>query len=338
MRWIKRIFLGIAVLLVLLVVVYFLGPKPSAPFYRVELPALPDSLAKIEVLLNNTEKSLPLKPDNQARIVWADSTNKTQTEYAVVYLHGFTASQGEGDPVHRNFAKKFGCNLYLARLAGHGLKGPDAMLDFTVDNLWASAKEAYAIGKKLGKKVILVGTSTGGTLALKLAETYPEIYGLILYSPNIEINNDKAWLMNNPWGLQITRAVMGGQYSKKTTDTDPKVLQYWYNQYRLEALPQLQELLETSNTAEAFAKIKQPVLMLYYYKDETHQDATAKVSGMLRMFDELGTPAKLKQKKAIPDAGNHVIASPLLSKDVAAVEKETENFAIHTLGMKALKN
>ena len=38
---------------------------------------------------------------------------KEKTEYAVVYLHGFSASQEEGDPVHYDFAKKFGCNLFL---------------------------------------------------------------------------------------------------------------------------------------------------------------------------------------------------------------------------------
>ena len=35
---------------------------------------------------------------------------------SVVYLHGFSASQEEGDPVHYDFAQKFGCNLFLAAL------------------------------------------------------------------------------------------------------------------------------------------------------------------------------------------------------------------------------
>ena len=63
------------------------------------------------------------------------------------------------------------------------------MINLTADKLWNSAKEAYAIGKQLGKKVIIMATSTGGTLALKLAAEYPEIAGLILLSPNIAIND-----------------------------------------------------------------------------------------------------------------------------------------------------
>jgi len=332
-----KILLGLGVVILLAAVVYLAGPKPETPVYVTALPALPDNPVQLETFIQNKEATLPVKTDNEARIIWADSTHKEQTEYAVVYLHGFTASQGEGEPTHRNFAKAFGCNLYLARLAGHGLKGKDAMLEFTPENLWTSALEAYAIGKKLGKKVILMGTSTGAALAIKLAANYPEIKGIILYSPNIEINNGSAWLTNKPWGLQLVRKVMGGMYSKKSNDTDPKVLQYWYNQYRLEAVPQLQEFMETSNTKETYAKVKQPVLMLYYYKDAAHQDATVKVDAMLKMFDELGTSDAFKRKVAIPNAGNHVIASPLLSKDVPAVERETLSFATGILGMTPVK-
>jgi hypothetical protein len=39
--------------------------------------------------------------------------------------------------------------------------------------------------------------------------------------------------------------------------------------------------------------------MLYYYKDEQNQDAVVKVSAMLEMFNELGTPVSLKTKKAL---------------------------------------
>lgn len=330
-----KILVGLGVLLLLLVVVYFSGPKPATPVYVKELPQVPDQLTQLDTFIQQREARLPVKTDNEARIVWADSTHQ-QTEYALVYLHGFTASQGEGDPVHREFAKKFGCNLYLARLAGHGLKDQDAMLEFTPEKLWASTLEAYAIGKKLGKKVIIMGTSTGAALAVRLAADFPEIKGIILYSPNIAINDGSAWLTNKPWGLQLIRKVMGGMYSKKSADTDPKVLQYWYSQYRLEAVPQLQEFIETSNIKQTYQQVKQPVLMLYYYKDEQHQDKTVKVDAMLKMFDELGTPAAFKVKSAIPEAGTHVIASPLLSKGVQAVETKTFSFATDIMGLKAI--
>ena len=100
-------------IVLLLIVVYFLGPKPSAPKYSTELPAIPPDPVLLEKYISEKEALHKLKPDNEARIVWLNDSLKQQTDYAVVYLHGFSASQEEGDPVHIEFAKTFGCNLYL---------------------------------------------------------------------------------------------------------------------------------------------------------------------------------------------------------------------------------
>jgi esterase/lipase len=250
---------------------------------------------------------------------------KNTTEYALVYLHGFSASQEEGNPVHRNLAKAFGCNLYLARLAEHGIDTSDALLNYTAEGLWQTAKEAYAIGKKLGKKVILIGTSTGGTVALQLAAAFPEIAGIILYSPNIAINDPNAWLLNNPWGLQIARLVKGSNFNTAGQD-DSTYKKYWNHTYRLEATVQLQELLETTMVPATFVAVRQPVLALYYFKDENNQDKVVKVSAIQKMMQELGTPDSLKRSVAMANTGNHVLASPIVSKDVSGVEKETSTF------------
>lgn len=320
MKFIK--WLGFIILL--LIVVYFLGPHPSSPKYTQELPAIPSQPAMLEKYVHDQEALHKLKPDNEARIVWMNDSLKGKTDHAVVYLHGFSASQEEGDPSHYTFAKKFGCNLYMARLAEHGIDTADAMANLTADKLWNSAKEAYATGKQLGKKVILMATSTGATLALKLAAEYPEIEGLILLSPNIAINDPLAWVANNHWGLQIAQLVKG-KYNT-TDDSSALERQYWYNKYRMEAVTEMQELLETTMKASLFEKIKQPVLMLYYYKDEEHQDKTVKVSAMKRMFRQLGTPDSLKRAIAVPNAGEHVIGSYIKSKDIKTVIDECEKF------------
>ncbi len=173
--------------------------------------------------------------------------------------------------MHKNIARRFGCNLYLSRLAEHGIDTVEQLVNLTADRLWESAKEAYAIGSKLGNKVILMGTSTGGTLALMLAADHPEIHSLILLSPNIKIFDNNAWLANNPWGLEIARLVTGSNYVF-SEDTRPLYKQYWNYGYRLEAVTELEEMLETSMRPELFKKVTQPTLMLYYYKDKIHQD------------------------------------------------------------------
>jgi esterase/lipase len=321
MRLISRWLLVAAGILVL----YWVGPNPADPVYTNDLPVLSDSPQQLEMYVAEQEKKHPIKPDNQARIVWYNDSLKNTTEYALVYLHGFSASQEEGNPVHRNLAKAFGCNLYLARLAEHGIDTSDALLNYTAEGLWQTAKEAYAIGKKLGKKVILMGTSTGGTVALQLAAAFPEIAGIILYSPNIAINDPNAWLLNNPWGLQIARLVKGSNFNTAGQD-DSTYKKYWNHTYRLEATVQLQELLETTMLPATFGAVRQPVLALYYFKDENNQDKVVKVSAIQKMMQELGTPDSLKRSVAMANTGNHVLASPIVSKDVSGVEKETSTF------------
>ncbi|HSB93535.1 MAG TPA: hypothetical protein VLC28_10470, partial [Flavitalea sp.] len=74
----------------------------------------------------------------------------------------------------------------------------------------------------------------------------------------------------------------------------------------------------------------QPALLLYYYKDEVHQDSVVKVAAMKKMFEELGTPANLKKAVAVPTAGNHVMGSYVKSKDVVTVEREIVNWIEQT--------
>lgn len=322
-------FLRLTFPLILIIAAIFLGPSPEKPSWNPTLTSVPSAPQALVSYVQQKERRHNLKPDNEARIVWADST-MGKTKYSVVYLHGFSASQKEGDPVHKRFAEQFGCNLYLSRLSDHGIDTTDALLNFTTDRCWESAKEALAIGRSLGENVILMSTSTGGTMALALAAEFPdEVFALINMSPNIRINNGAAFILNDPWGLQIARLVKGGDYNE--WDAPPQRAKYWYSKYRLEATVQLEEMLESKMNKKTFNKVKQPCLTLYYYKNEEEQDPEVKVSAMLEMMDQLSTPENLKRSVAIPAAGAHVLGSDLVSKDVESVYKEIEKFAREVL-------
>lgn len=176
-----------ALILGILTIIYLAGPRPAKPIYQLTLPEVPTQADSLENYIQQQESKQPIKPGNQAHIIWNNDSLKNQTEFAIVYLHGFSASQMEGDPVHRNFAKKFGCNLYLSRLDDHGVDTSAPLGKFTAEGLWNSALEALAIGKKLGKKVVLISTSTGGTLALKLAAEFPEIAASFLFHLTLKL-------------------------------------------------------------------------------------------------------------------------------------------------------
>jgi esterase/lipase len=332
----KKFLLGLLVAFGLLAVVYALGPRPDAPQETYETPPLPTLLPVLEAQLKSEEAATPgLRPGCQARIVWADSAKKGKTPYALLYLHGFSASPaGEGDPVAFNLARTFGCNLFLPRLAGHGVDlGDETMATLTTDEYLASAERALAIAKHLGDTVLVVGTSAGGALTLWLASRHPDIRAAVTYSPCIEIFDPNAKLIDDPWGLQLARLITGKKFNDIQNPVEAQK-KYWTTHYRLEGVRMLQNFLTHDMTAETFGKVRCPVLLCYYYKNEQEQDKVVSVPAMLRMFDELGTPAPLKRKVNLPSTMRHEMASKYLSHDVAAVERETERFLEQIVGLK----
>ncbi|MDX9892472.1 MAG: alpha/beta hydrolase [Bacteroidales bacterium] len=323
----KKIIYGTFITVGILLLIFLFGPKPSKPVYNTQLPEISADLGKLDCYIAQKEAKYAVKPDNQSRIIWANDTLKQKTEWVLLYLHGFSASWYEGSNLNLDFAARYHCNAYFPRLAEHGLVTEEPLLNMRPDSLWNSAKEALIIARKLGHKVIIMSTSTGGTLALKLASEYPElVQGLILYSPNIEINAPTG-IVTKPWGLQISRLIFGGQYRIVNEQFNSKECNYWNCKYRLEAVMYLQQLVETTMTQETFQKVKCPVFLGYYYKNKKEQDQVVRVGAALEMFEQLGTSANQKNKKGFPDAGVHVIANSLFSKDFKNVEWETFRFA-----------
>lgn len=325
------------ILIAVFIVAYIAGPTFPKPKLGSNLPTIQLQASEFDSYLKNKEAGLKIKPDNESRIVWANDSLKNKTGYCLLYIHGFSASWYEGNPIHIDFAHRYGMNLYIPLLASHGIDTTEALIDMTPDQLYESAKEALVVAQSLGKKVILMGTSTGGTLMLKLASDFPELMdGLILLSPNIAINNPAAFLLSKPWGLQIARSVYKGKYRVTNTDFASEDCRYWNCKYRLEAIVYLQQLVEATMTKETFAKVDKPVFLGYYYKDEENQDQNVKVDAMLKMFDQLGSPESLKQKVAFPEAGTHVIGCKLFSGAWKDVEKASYQFAEEKLGLVAV--
>ncbi|MCP4440880.1 MAG: alpha/beta hydrolase [Aureispira sp.] len=333
----KRIAKGFLILLLLLVVVYLLGPRPRKPILDDTPMVLSIGLEGLDTYVQDKEAQVTnLKINNQAEIVWIDSV-PTQTKYSIVYLHGFSASHAEGDPIHRNIAKRYGANLYLSRLARHGINDLDIWAEMKGEELIETTKEAIAIGKKLGEKVILMGCSTGLTYGLYLAANDPDIVGIVSYSPNIDMYDPKSALLAGPWGLQLARWIVGSKHREYEATEDVK--KYWMNKYRIEGLIALKMVINQTMVEEVFQKIKQPLFLGYYYKNEEEQDKTVSVARMLEMYEQLGTANDQKRKVAFPDAGTHVISSKYHStpEELAKVEKETILFLEEIMKLKPVE-
>ncbi len=308
-----------------LIAAYFLGPQPEPLTVNFQLPDnFPTSIQQIENFIAEDNSIHNIRPDNESRVIWADSTG-IKTEYSLVYLHGFSASPGEGNPIHEEISKQFGMNLIIPRLAQHGLVTNEPLLEFSAPEFINDAYQAIKLGELLGIKVIVMSCSTGGTASLyNLAHADVNVHAQVLYSPNIELYDSRAGLLTGPWGLQIARLVKGGQYH--TWEVPAGAEKYWYGKYRLEATIELQNMLESFMTKNTFGKVNTPTMVGYYFKDEDHQDDVVSVSGIRKMVSELGTTKENLNEVVFTEVDAHALQSEYFSKDLDEVRRATVEF------------
>ena len=319
----KKVLKFVAIPIVALTAIFFAGPKTDFEEFNSEPIQLDVGLTELEQYIVKEEAKITnIKPDNESEIIWADSIRKT--EYAIVYLHGYSASKGEGEPIHRDMAKKYACNLYLPRLFQHGLNDDDAFVKLTPKGLVESAKQAIAVGKLLGEKVILMSTSTGSTLSIYLAANDPKVYTLVMMAPNIELADPTSHMINNPWGKQLIRTVVGSDY--RSWEASKEAQQYWTTKNRIEGLIALRELMDRTMTEETFKKINIPVRILAYYKNEEEQDQTVSVPMMETFLEKISTPESQKSLVKFANAGTHPLGSKYMNENWKDVEDSIDEF------------
>lgn len=323
----KKILVWLLGAAIVLAIVFMVGPKESTRNLGGSYPDVPSDLALLESFVKQGEDSVAgLKPNNEARIVWANPENKTKTPYSVLYVHGFGASQMEGDPVHRKVAEYFGANLFLARLPEHGIDRVNAFEYLTPEKLVQGVRDAYAVAAELGDEVIVIGTSMGGALSLILASERPEIRSLLLYSPCIIEYGNQLEPLFQPWMKQLMKATMTNAQGVQEVPREGDKAKYWANRYHINAYTSLAVMLRSTMADTTFSKVSQPMLLAYYYKDEENQDKVVSVPAMFDMFENVSTPDSLKVKKAFPESGDHVIASSITSGDWEGVLEASIRF------------
>ena len=225
---------------------------------------LPDDLDRY--LTDQEQRIGDIRPGTEKVIVWSNPSERRPTDYSIVYLHGFSASRQEIAPVCDIVATELGANLYYTRLRGHGRDG-DAMSELSVNTLLNDAVEALEIGKRLGRKVFIIGTSTGATLATWLAayEKGDSIAGLVLLSPNYGPRRKESELLLLPWGRSMLQLIQGPEYRFEPHGELQK--QYWTTRYPSQALLAMMGVVKLTRD-KIPDNIRQPVLVMYAPDDQ----------------------------------------------------------------------
>ena len=183
---------------------------PRAEFDPTPRPVVLPAAAELDAHLAAAEAALgDVTPGAEKRIVWAGAPGE-RTERVVLYLHGFSATHRDTAPLPARVAEALGANLYLARLRGHGRGGPP-LGEATAADWLHDAREAAAIGRRLGDRLIWMGHSTGSTLAAWMVASgeAPETEAAVLCAPNFGPANPLAALLLWPWGERLAEAIEG---------------------------------------------------------------------------------------------------------------------------------
>lgn len=251
-----------------------------------------------------------ITPGVEKRIIWAGEPG-AQTEYAVIYIHGFSATSEEIRPVPDNVARALGANLYFARLTGHG-RTSMAMAEPRAGDWLEDTAEALAIGRRLGRKVVVIATSTGGTAAAITArnpEQMAQVAGIIFVSPNFRVNSPTAvileWPLARLWGLLLAGAERG---------IDPQNeghAKYWTTLYPSQALVPMSALVRHARKTD-YSTVTTPGLFMF-----SDEDAVVSAEATRAITTRWGAEATIIARELGPDddAFRHIIAGDILSPD-----------------------
>lgn len=308
-------------LLVGLLTLYAMGPRSELDLDPGPATPVIPNVDVLDVWLARNESTHPtLVTGAEKRIVWAGKPGE-RTPLAVIYLHGYTATRQEVAPLCERLAASLGANLYHTRLHGHGLD-PEALGAATAEDWLRDAAEALAIGRTLGERVIVVGTSTGGTLALWLAqqESAESIAAMLLISPNLGPRNRQGELLAGPWGAELLSGLVGDTYEWQPANDAQR--RYWTWRYPARALLPMMALVREVRDSP-LESIRLPTYVLYSPDDRVvHPDEIE------RAFSRLGSP--IKTLESFPDAqdrSRHVLAGDILApQDTSRVLERMQRF------------
>ncbi len=306
-RWRKALAATLAAVTAAVLVVALATPALPVP---EPVFAAPATLAGIDEALAAAEAKVPdLRPGSDRRIAWADPARKARTPTSLVYLHGFTATRQEVSPVAERAAAALGANLYFARVPGHG-RTAEAMAEATLESWQMEGENALAIGRLLGDRVVLMGTSTGGTLATWLAAQHADVAAVVLVSPNYGVQAAGADLAALPGGQGLVRLAQGS-YREYATH-GPLHAAHWTARYSTMAIPPMMRLVKAVDAIDP-ASMQVPVLAFY-----SPRDTVVRPEAIEQRFARWGTSMKRLVAVETQDPDRHVLAGDALSPGTSA--------------------
>ena len=260
----------------------------------------------IDNLLESQEKMVRfLRPGTEKKVLWAQG-NGVKTKTSIVFIHGFSASRVEIDPVVNLIAAELNANVYFTRLRGHGQDGR-ALAEVTYEQLLDDTIEAIEIGKSIGDDVVLIGCSTGCSLIhIALGQDH-DIKAAIYISPNFGPKPIKGQALRIPGAKFLAPLVFGKEHSFVAKNDEYATC--WTTKYPTKALFTIKTTVLASHQVD-HRTIKAPIMMWFSDEDKVvNAKWTRRIASMMGDNVTLHNPSLTEQD----DPSHHGIIGDILS-------------------------
>ena len=275
-------------------------------------------LEDIDSLLESQEKMVGgLRPGTEKKVSWTQG-NGVKSKTSIVFIHGFSASRIEIDPVVDLIAAELDANVYFTRLRGHGQDGK-ALSEATYEQFLDDTIEAIEIGKTIGDEVILIGCSTGCSLIHVALGQEHNIKAAIYISPNFGPKPIKGQALRLP-GAKLLVPLFFGQEHSFMAKND-KHATCWTTKYPTKALFTIKTTVLAAHQID-HRSIKVPIIMWFSDDDKVvNAKWTRKIASMMGDNVTLYNPSLTEQD----DPSCHGIIGDILSpsQTTVAVSKIT---------------
>ena len=249
-------------------------------------------ISSLDQLIESRENEIQnIRLDVEKKIIWANKNNQ-KTKTSLVYIHGFSATRFELNPVIEMLGKELQANIFFTRLKGHGQDGR-ALGEATFDDWMIDIEEAIGIGRVIGDNLILIGCSTGCSLIHTILKESIDIKAVIYVSPNFGSKSFKGQLLRVPGAKLFMPLVFGKEHFFIPKNVEHE--RCWTTRYPIKALFAIKDSVVAAYKIN-HNKIKVP--MLFWFSDDD-QVVSAKAT-----------------RKIISKMGNNVtVYNPILTNE-----------------------
>ena len=264
------------------------------------------NINSLDKLIEDSENEiLNIRPDTEKKIIWANQ-NKVKTKISLIFIHGFSATRAELDPVIEMLGKELNANIFFTRLRGHGLDG-EALAEATFDDWMIDTKEAIDIGNAIGDKLILIGCSTGCSLIHANLQYINNAAAVIYVSPNFGSKSYLGKLLIIPGAKWFIPFIFGKEYSFVPRNADHA--RCWTTSYPIKALFAVKDSVVAAYKVKHI-KIKQPVL--FYFSDD---DQVVSAKATRKIISKMGNNVSIHNPilTNTDDSSQHGVLGDILS-------------------------